>query len=61
METITHAFSKPKKSEHGEILKRLTALGYSNDQLANSILALMVGSTVELTTGTYINYIYALL
>jgi len=35
--------------EHSETLKRLTALGYSNDQLANSILAILVGSTVELS------------
>jgi len=40
---------KSKKSEHGEILKRLTSLGYSNDQLANTILAIMVGSTAELS------------
>ncbi|KAF7982555.1 hypothetical protein HWV62_27534 [Athelia sp. TMB] len=38
-----------KKTEHSELLKRLTGLGLSNDQLANSILALMVGATVETT------------
>jgi cytochrome P450 len=47
--SITLAFNKPKKSEHSEILKRLTALGFSNDQLTNSILAILVGSTVELS------------
>jgi len=52
VETITSAFTnkdKEKKTDHGEILKRLTALGYSHDQLANSILAILVGSTVELS------------
>jgi len=54
VETITSAFTnkdKEKKTDHGEILKRLTALGYSHDQLANSILAILVGSTVELSIG----------
>jgi linoleate 10R-lipoxygenase len=48
---VTSAFNKPKKTEHGDILKRLTALGYSHDHLANSILAILVGSTVELSIG----------
>jgi len=48
--SITSAFNKPaKKTGHGEILKRLTALDYSHDELANSILAILVGSTVELS------------
>jgi len=45
-------FSKPKTVEHREILKRLHELGYSDDQLANTILALMVTSSVELTLAT---------
>jgi len=46
---IGTVFNKPKQADHGEILKRLTALGHSHDQLANSILAILVGSTVELS------------
>jgi len=44
-------FSKPKTVERREILKRLYELGHSDDQLANTILALMVTSSVELTVG----------
>ncbi|KAG6844776.1 hypothetical protein H0H87_003894 [Tephrocybe sp. NHM501043] len=35
--------------QHTDIVKRLAALGGSNDELANTILALLVGSTVELS------------
>jgi hypothetical protein len=49
--TFSTWFSKPKSVEHREILKRLYALGHSDDQLANTILALMVTSSVELTLG----------
>lgn len=49
LSTLTSVLHKPKKTEHSEVLKRLTALGLSHDQLANSILALMVGATAETT------------
>ncbi|KAG6860884.1 hypothetical protein C0995_006439 [Termitomyces sp. Mi166 len=42
-------FHKHKKNEHNEIVKRLHALSGSTDELANTILALLVGSTVELS------------
>ncbi|TFK39791.1 linoleate diol synthase [Crucibulum laeve] len=47
--TVSAMFSKPKKSEHHHIIKRLYELGHSTDQLANTVLALMVTSTVELS------------
>jgi len=49
---ISSLFAKPKTVEHREILKRLHELGHSDDQLANTILALMVTSSVELTLAT---------
>ena len=42
---------KAKPSEYRDILKRLNQLGHTTDQLANTILALMVTSSVELTLG----------
>jgi hypothetical protein len=50
--SISNLFSKPKTVEHREILKRLYELGHSDDKLANTILALMVTSSVELTLAT---------
>jgi hypothetical protein len=47
---MVSSMSKPKKTEHHEIVKRLYDLNHSKDQLANTILALMV-STVELSVG----------
>jgi len=49
---ITNLFTKPKTVEHREILKRLYELGHSDDKLANTILALMITSSVELTLAT---------
>jgi cytochrome P450 len=43
---------KPKPSESRDILQRLNQLGHSTDQLANTILALMVTSSVEITLAT---------
>jgi linoleate 10R-lipoxygenase len=42
--------SRAKKSEHHDIVKRLYELDHSNEQLANTLLALMV-SSVELSLG----------
>ncbi|KAG6813888.1 hypothetical protein H0H92_006295 [Tricholoma furcatifolium] len=42
-------FHKQKKTDHHEIVKRLSALGGSPDELANTVLALLVGSTAELS------------
>lgn len=47
--TLLNLFSKPKTVEHREILKRLYELGHSDDQQANTVFALMVTSSVELT------------
>ncbi|KAG2338641.1 heme peroxidase [Suillus weaverae] len=38
-----------KKKNHNEIVKRLFDLGYSTEQVVNSILALLVGATVEMS------------
>ncbi|KAF5387086.1 hypothetical protein D9615_002103 [Tricholomella constricta] len=47
--SIASILSKPKKVEHKELVKRLTAISGSCDELANTISALMVGSTVEIS------------
>jgi linoleate 10R-lipoxygenase len=49
---LVGSLSKPKKSEHHDIINRLYELGHSNDQLANTLLALLVVSGVELTIAT---------
>ncbi|EDR13977.1 linoleate diol synthase [Laccaria bicolor S238N-H82] len=49
VETVSSLFSKPKKSDHSVLMKRLHELGQSHDQLANTVLALMVGASVELS------------
>lgn len=41
--------TKTKKVEHNALVKRLSAIGGSPDELATTILALMVGSTVEIS------------
>ncbi|KAF8159445.1 linoleate diol synthase [Crassisporium funariophilum] len=50
--TVSHLFSKAKTQEYHDIVKRLYELGHSTDQLANTILALMVTSGVELVLAT---------
>jgi linoleate 10R-lipoxygenase len=50
--SISNLFeSKAKKAEYHEIIKRLYDLGHSTDKLANTILALMVVSTIEIALG----------
>jgi len=53
MGTVSSLFSKPKQSEYHDIVKRLYELGHSTDQLANSLLALMVVSGTELSLGMF--------
>ncbi|KAJ7180686.1 linoleate diol synthase [Mycena filopes] len=48
VETVTSLFSKSKKSEHHDIVKRLREIGRASE-MANTILAIMVGSTAELS------------
>ncbi|KAG1767154.1 heme peroxidase [Suillus placidus] len=45
--TMTGFFGK--KKNHHEIVKRLFDFGYSTEQVVNSILALLVGATVEMS------------
>jgi hypothetical protein len=47
--TVSSLFSKSKGEEYHDIVKQLYELGHSTDRLANTILALMVVSGVELT------------
>lgn len=49
--SVSTMFSKTKKTEYNDIVKRLYELGHSTDKLANTILALMVVSGVELSLG----------
>ncbi|KAK7049205.1 hypothetical protein VNI00_005806 [Paramarasmius palmivorus] len=47
--TVSSLFSRGKQSESHVIVKKLQDLGYSNDQLTNTILAIMVGAVPELS------------
>jgi linoleate 10R-lipoxygenase len=49
VDTISQIFTGPKKNGRQDIIKRLYDIGQSSDQLANSILAIIVGATVELS------------
>lgn len=40
-----------KKNNHNELVKRLYEFGHSNEQIVNEILALLVGTTVEISLG----------
>ncbi|TFK51792.1 linoleate diol synthase [Heliocybe sulcata] len=48
-DSITHMFSSHHKSVREEFMERFFGLGYSVDKMANMILAVMIGSTVELS------------
>jgi hypothetical protein len=48
-DTLSSIFTKPKKGSRQEVLNKLYQIGGSSDQLANTILAIMVGLTVELS------------
>jgi len=49
VDAVSQLFSKSKMTERHELVKRLGDLGHSTDEVANSILAIMVGFTVELS------------
>jgi len=59
--SISTMFSKGKKTERHDFLKHLHDIGYSDDQLANTILAIMVGFTVELSLSTFFGHVFSLL
>ncbi|KAF7356580.1 Heme peroxidase [Mycena venus] len=50
VESVTSVFNKNKRNEQHEIVNRLRDMGHSSD-IANIILSIMVGSTVELSLG----------
>jgi linoleate 10R-lipoxygenase len=54
---VSSLFNKPKRSaEHHEIVRRLNELGHSTNQVANTILAIMVASVgLSLTLTNVIN------
>jgi hypothetical protein len=52
IETVTSIFGKHKKNEQHELVKRLHDMGRPSE-LPNTILAIMVGSTVELSLGKH--------
>ena len=51
--SISNLFENSKHAEYHDVVKRLYELGHSTDQLANTMLALMVVSTTELTLGMF--------
>lgn len=50
-------FGGKGKKNHNEIVKRLFDFGHSTDQVVNSILALMVGATVEMSLGMFFEFL----
>lgn len=46
---VSSLFTRSRKPEHHELVKRLSQLGQSSDDLATNILALLVSATVELS------------
>jgi linoleate 10R-lipoxygenase len=56
VDALLSLFEKPKNVEGLELVHRLQALGRSHDEIANSILAILVGFTVELTIGTFVRH-----
>ncbi|KAK6992254.1 heme peroxidase [Favolaschia claudopus] len=50
MDSVAAMFGRKKPNEQHEIVKRLRDMGHSSD-IANIILAIMVGATVELSLG----------
>ena len=56
VDALLSLFEKPKNAQCHELVHRLRALGRSNDEIANSILAILVGFTVELTIGTFVGH-----
>ncbi|PFH51764.1 hypothetical protein AMATHDRAFT_2679 [Amanita thiersii Skay4041] len=42
-------FGKNKKAEHNELVKKIHEISHSTDEVANTLLALMVGATAELS------------
>ena len=53
---LFNMFGKANKSERTSFTERLRGLGYDADTQTNVVLALLVGSTVELSQGTHTNF-----
>ena len=53
---LFNMFGKANKSERTSFTERLRGLGYDTDTQTNVVLALLVGSTVELSQGTHIHF-----
>ncbi|KAH9932667.1 linoleate diol synthase [Amylocystis lapponica] len=49
VEAVTHMFFPQQKSGRDELMGRLDALGYAPETLCNSVLAVLVGGTVEMS------------
>ncbi|GBE86547.1 Linoleate 10R-lipoxygenase [Sparassis crispa] len=49
LETISHMFFQPAKSDRDDLLDRLHALGYPPETICNTFLAVLVGATVEMS------------
>ncbi|OBZ73945.1 Linoleate 10R-lipoxygenase [Grifola frondosa] len=48
-EKLSHFFGRHEKTDRGKLMDRFHALGYLPETLCNSILAVLVGATVELS------------
>ena len=53
---LFNMFGKANRSERTSFTERLRGLGYDADTQTNVVLALLVGSTVELSQGTHIHF-----
>jgi hypothetical protein len=53
MRRVSTIFGSKNKKDHNEIVKRMSELNCSSEHVVNSILALMVGATVEMSLGMF--------
>jgi len=55
--TVSNFFGGKGKKNHNDIVKRLFELGHTTDQVVNSILALLVGATVEMSLSMFFEFL----
>lgn len=56
---MVESFFQKSKSERHDFIKRLHDIGHSSDQLANTILAIMVGFTVEVSLCAFVHHLFS--
>ena len=54
---LSKMFTRHKHEGKRDVINRLHELGHTSDHLENSILAILVGSTVELSLGSLLPFL----